>query len=109
MSAITQTLVTEIATKLNARNSPPVKDGIAYRIIVFKAKHPEKWVVAMIPDLFMIDELFIILNESYAQFLEGEHTPCGIVFLCSDHSEELVDLAGCWYYDSATSIVRMLN
>lgn len=104
MSTITQTLVTEIATKLNARNTPPVKDGIAYRILVFKAKHPEKWVVAMIPDLFMVDELFIILNESYAQFLEGEHTPCGIVFLCSDHSDELAGLASGWYYDSTPTI-----
>lgn len=101
MSAISTNIITEIATKLNVRNTPPVKDGISYRIIVFKASHPEKWVVAMLPEIILVEELFLVVNESYDQFLKGEKTPCGIVFLCSDQAGDLVGLASSWYFGLA--------
>lgn len=100
MSTITTNIITEIATKLNVRDTPPVKDGITYRIIVFKTNHPEKWVAAMLPEIILVEELFLVVNEAYGRFLMGEQTPCGIVFLCSDQAGDLAGLASRWYFDS---------
>lgn len=104
MSTITSNIITEIATKLNVRDSPPVKDGIAYRIIVFKANHPEKWVAAMLPEIILVEELFQVVNESYGRFLQGEQTPCGIVFICSDKADNLAGLASSWYFGPGSLI-----
>lgn len=104
MSTITSNIITEIATKLNVRDSPPVKDGVPYRIIVFKANYPEKWVAAMLPEIILVEELFQVVNEAYGRFLQGEQTPCGIVFLCSDQANDLAGLASGWYFGSTESI-----
>lgn len=104
MSPISSNIITEIATKLNVRDSPPVKDGVVYRIIVFKASYPEKWVAAMLPEIILVEELFQVVNESYARFLQGEKTPCGIVFLCSDQANDLAGLASSWYFGPGSSI-----
>lgn len=105
MSTITNKLVAEIATKLYARDVPPMKDGVPYRILVFKGHQPERWVLAMVPDHLPVEELFVIVNESYGLFLKGEHTPNGIYFLCADQPEELPDLASHWHNTATTSFM----
>lgn len=104
MSTITSNIITEIATKLNVRDSPPVKDGVPYRIIVFKVSYPEMWVAAMLPEIILVEELFQVVNESYGRFLQGEQTPCGIVFLCSDQAGDLASLASSWYFGPGSSM-----
>ena len=100
MNGATYELVQQIAISLNAKDSPPIKDGIAYRIIVFKVKDEELWVAAMLPDIIEVEELFVVLNESYDMFLNGAKTPNGVIFLCSEKPGELVSLANRWYNDT---------
>lgn len=48
MSKITNEIITEIAKQLNSWVTPPVKNGIPYKIVTFKGHQPEKWVLALI-------------------------------------------------------------
>lgn len=98
MAGISYDLVQEIAIALNAQDSPPMKDGVAYRIIVFKVADGQLWVVGMVPDFIGVEDLFTVVNESYDLFLKGETTPNGIVFLSAEQPEQLTLLAKAWYY-----------
>jgi hypothetical protein len=109
MKGITYDLVQEIAIALKTTRKPLQKDGVTYRVVVFKTKDTELWVVGMIPDIIEVTELFVVLNESYDKFLKGAVTPNGISFLCSAQPEDLTELAKHWYYgnersDTITSI-----
>lgn len=99
MNGVAKDLITEIAIALNATDTPLVKDEISYRILVFKENVRENWVLSMLPDIIMVEELFIVLNESYDSFLKGVDTPNGIIFLCASEPNLLVKLAKEWYYN----------
>ena len=105
MNGVTNQLVSQIANALNSTDNPPVKDSVTYRIVVFKEKNKEKWVLALIPDLIPVEELYLAINESYSLFLEGAEMPCGIIFLYASQPELLVGLAKEWYYDTITDTV----
>lgn len=98
MKGVTYELVKKIAVALNAEDSPPIKGGISFRIIVFKVKDQGLWVTAMLPDLIEVEELFEVVNESYAMFLAGEKTPNGVNFICAEQPEDLIRLSKSWYY-----------
>jgi hypothetical protein len=100
MERITYDIVQEIAKALDSQNHPPVKAGVTYRIVVFVEKIESHYVVAMIPDIISVEELFMVLNESYDKFLNGELTPNGITFISAAQPEELTTLAKHWYYDN---------
>ncbi len=99
MNGVTHDLVNQIAIALNTTDTPPVKDGISYRILVFKEKDKENWVLSMLPEIIMVEELFVVINESYDLFLKGIESPNGIIFLSAAEPQLLVELAKEWYYD----------
>lgn len=103
MTGTTHDLVQKIAVAIGATDEPPMKGGITYRIIVFKVTNTGHWVAGMIPEIVEVEELFVVINESYDMFLKGATTPNGIVFICAEQPEELITLAQNWYYGHTPS------
>ena len=99
MNGVTQDLVSQIAIALNSTDTPPNKNGITYRILVFKEKNLENWVLALLPDIIMVEELFVMVNESFELFLNGSVSPNGITFLCAHEPHLLIEVAKDWYFE----------
>lgn len=99
---VTYDLVHQLAKALNAEGQPPIKDGIAYRILAFKPKDNDVWAVAMIPlEIADPSTLFDHVNKAYGQFLENGESWNGILFFQNAEPDQLIETVTQWYNEGA--------
>lgn len=95
-------VVQKLAVALEAEGVPPVKDGVSYRILVFKVTESQLWVTAMIPMNAGIEphELFDQVNVAYGEYLNVGSSTKGILFFQDADTDHLINIVTHWYYES---------
>lgn len=108
MNRVTNQLVNQIAFALNVTDKPLLKNNAEYRLLVFKEKNNEKWVLTFIPAFIPVEDLIVAVNECYGLFLDGRKTPCGMEFFCAEEPQMLIELAEEWYYETNESNITCI-